>query len=99
MDFELNTFSEDFIHLPFILWQLLYFYTELLYRAPELLRAGPPSLVPGTQKGDSYSFGIVLYEIHTRRGPFGETGFTPMECLRRVLQIPATGCPYRLIFV
>ncbi|CAD7080488.1 unnamed protein product [Hermetia illucens] len=69
--------------------------TKLLYRSPELLRAGPPSMVPGSQKGDSYSFGIVLYEIHTRHGPFGETGLTPMECLRRVLQPPDNMGPYR----
>lgn len=59
---------------------------ELLYRAPELLRSGPANMVPGSQKGDIYSFGIVLYEIHTRHGPFGDIGLTPMECLKKVLQ-------------
>jgi guanylate cyclase, other len=41
-----------------------------LTRAPELLRLhNPPS--NGTQKGDVYSFGVLLYEIYGRKGPFG----------------------------
>lgn len=42
-----------------------------LSRAPELLRYfhNPPS--NGTQRGDVYSFAILLYEIYGRRGPFG----------------------------
>jgi guanylate cyclase, other len=41
-----------------------------LTRAPELLRLhNPPS--NGTQKGDVYSFGVMLYEIYGRKGPFG----------------------------
>lgn len=46
-----------------------------LWRAPELLRMQyPPSR--GTQKGDIYSFAIVLYEILGRVGPWGRTGLT-----------------------
>lgn len=70
-------------------------FTELLYRAPELLRSGPVNMVPGTTKGDVYSFGIILYEMHTRHGPFGETGITPMECLRKVLQPNDSATPFR----
>lgn len=43
-----------------------------LYRAPELLR-NPSPPAKGTQKGDVYSFGIVLYEILGRSGPWGST--------------------------
>ncbi|XP_059472834.1 atrial natriuretic peptide receptor 1 isoform X1 [Neocloeon triangulifer] len=46
------------------------FYTKLLWVAPELL---PLTIVPGTpatQKGDVYSFAIILEEIIVRGGPY-----------------------------
>lgn len=48
---------------------------RLLWRAPELLRDQnyPPR---GTQKGDVYSFGILLYEIIGRQGPWGNIPLT-----------------------
>ncbi|XP_035209039.1 guanylate cyclase 32E-like [Stegodyphus dumicola] len=43
---------------------------SLLWRAPELMRKlNPPAR--GTQKGDVYSFGIILFEIIGRKGPWG----------------------------
>ncbi|KAB0794058.1 hypothetical protein PPYR_13678 [Photinus pyralis] len=54
-----------------------------LWRAPELLRAEcPPSR--GTQKGDVYSFAIVLYEILGRSGPWGCTNMTHFEILEAI---------------
>ncbi|XP_044758334.1 guanylate cyclase 32E-like isoform X2 [Coccinella septempunctata] len=54
-----------------------------LYRAPELLRH--PSPPPrGTQKGDVYSFGIVLYEILGRSGPWGLPNLTAPDIINRV---------------
>ena len=50
---------------------------QLLYRAPEHLRA--PAHTEGSQKGDVYSFALILYEIHGRSGPFGCSGLSPAE--------------------
>ncbi|XP_071038589.1 guanylate cyclase 32E-like [Parasteatoda tepidariorum] len=44
---------------------------SLLWRAPELLRMiNPPSR--GSQKGDVFSFAIILFEIFGRNGPWGK---------------------------
>lgn len=46
------------------------FSSELLWVAPELI---PLTIIPGTpatQKGDVYSFAIILEEIIVRGGPF-----------------------------
>ncbi|XP_017772276.1 PREDICTED: guanylate cyclase 32E [Nicrophorus vespilloides] len=70
----------------------------LLYRAPELLRltdsylsSNPPG---GTQKGDVYSFGIILYELHSRHGPYGEIGLSAAEILNRIIHRNITA-PFR----
>ncbi|XP_047510982.1 atrial natriuretic peptide receptor 1-like isoform X1 [Pieris napi] len=45
------------------------YWTRLLWTAPELLRmADPPP--EGTQKGDVYSFAIIMHEIVNRQGVF-----------------------------
>lgn len=50
-----------------------------MWKSPELLRQldDPNGTVGGTQKGDVYAFGIILYEIIARRGPFGTTSLEP----------------------
>ncbi|KAM3963592.1 receptor-type guanylate cyclase Gyc76C [Aphomia sociella] len=61
-------------------------YRGLLWKSPELLRelGNPNGTVGGTQKGDVYAFGIILYEIIARRGPFGVTALEPKDIVERV---------------
>ena len=67
---------------------------DFLYRAPEHLRS--PERMPdnGTQKGDVYSFAIILYEMHSRKGPFGETELHVWEIIDRIIN-PGTGPLFR----
>ncbi|XP_030644329.1 atrial natriuretic peptide receptor 1 [Chanos chanos] len=61
------------------------YYARKLWTAPELLRAEcpPPS---GTQKGDVYSFGIILQELALLRGVFylESPPLSPKEIIERV---------------
>lgn len=68
--------------------------TRSLWRAPEILR-NPEELSRGTQKGDVYSFGIVLYEVVGRKGPWGEIKFTREEIVTRVRNPPVNGISFR----
>lgn len=90
-DFGLHAFKEGCDDVPDVQVKCL----KLLYRAPELLRSGVSSYDGGTQKGDIYSFGIVLHEIHTRHGPFGEQDISVMECLKRILNPIDPNHPFR----
>ncbi|XP_065221202.1 guanylate cyclase 32E [Planococcus citri] len=55
-----------------------------LYRAPELLSRNRNASIKGTQKGDIYSFGILLYEIVGRSGPWGDISIDDEEIIYRV---------------
>ncbi|XP_063002092.1 atrial natriuretic peptide receptor 1 isoform X2 [Elgaria multicarinata webbii] len=61
-------------------------FAKKLWTAPELLRVRAPSSPPGTQKGDTYSFGIILQEIALRNGVFYVEGtdLSPKEIIERV---------------
>ncbi|XP_018338733.1 PREDICTED: guanylate cyclase 32E-like [Trachymyrmex septentrionalis] len=69
----------------------------LLYKAPELLRCN--SLrelnVRDLQRGDVYSFAIVLYELQGRHGPFGITDLSANEILKRVEKPDYEISPFR----
>ncbi|KAK6170897.1 hypothetical protein SNE40_019184 [Patella caerulea] len=58
-------------------------YRNLLWRAPELLRS-KTTVHRGTQEGDVYSFGIIMFEIQGRMGPFGNIDLSPKEIIERV---------------
>uniref|UniRef100_A0A671W5S0 Guanylate cyclase n=1 Tax=Sparus aurata TaxID=8175 RepID=A0A671W5S0_SPAAU len=62
------------------------YYARELWMAPELLRMESPP-PQGTQKGDVYSFGIVLQEVALRRGAFYLEGdpLSPKEIVDRVV--------------
>lgn len=60
-------------------------FLELLWRAPEILRDQLSCCSKGTQKGDVYSFGIILYEILGRCGPWGNINLSPSEIIKRVI--------------
>lgn len=59
------------------------YYRDLLWVAPELLRI-PNRSLRGTQKGDVYSFAIILQEFHTREGPYSANFMEPKDIIRRV---------------
>ncbi|XP_051626980.1 atrial natriuretic peptide receptor 1 isoform X1 [Manacus candei] len=60
-------------------------FAKKLWTAPELLRMEEPP-ARGTQKGDVYSFGIILQEIALRNGVFYVEGvdLSPKEIIERV---------------
>ncbi|XP_035770167.1 atrial natriuretic peptide receptor 1-like [Neolamprologus brichardi] len=62
------------------------YYAQKLWMAPELLRMERPP-PQGTQKGDVYSFGIILQEVALRRGAFYLEGdpLSPKEIVDRVI--------------
>ncbi|XP_046396086.1 atrial natriuretic peptide receptor 1-like [Ischnura elegans] len=64
------------------------FWRSLLWTAPELLRMQHPP-PEGTQRGDVYSFAIIVHEILTRQGPFflscpEHQHYTPKDIVMRV---------------
>ncbi|XP_078611420.1 receptor-type guanylate cyclase Gyc76C-like [Branchiostoma floridae x Branchiostoma japonicum] len=59
------------------------YYRNLLWKAPELLR-GRSIQAGGTPKGDVYAFGIILYEIEGREGPYGTCAEDPKEIVEKV---------------
>lgn len=70
------------------------YYEGLLYTAPELISdLGKQSY--GTQKGDSYSFAIVLYEIYGRQGPFGDVDLSAKDIVDLVANVDNYYLPYR----
>ncbi|XP_066246519.1 guanylate cyclase 32E-like [Euwallacea similis] len=86
-DFGLHEFKSGQDDLNYAVKEL----KRSLWRAPELLRMEnrPPR---GTQKGDVYSFGIVLYEMIGRSGPWGNVAMEPTAIISQLkkegLEVP-----------
>lgn len=59
---------------------------DLLWCAPELLRMEKRPRC-GTLEGDIYSFAIILYEIHGRKGPYGDMDMSPQGNMQYMLYL------------
>ncbi|CAK9821911.1 Guanylate cyclase 32E [Anthophora retusa] len=83
-DFGLHEFKKDAECEP---CDVMKKYHGLLYRAPELLRStrSQEPTVRDYQRADVYSFGIVLYELQGRHGPYGITELSDSEILKKVI--------------
>ncbi|XP_015172076.1 PREDICTED: guanylate cyclase 32E isoform X2 [Polistes dominula] len=93
-DFGLHEFKRDAECEPS---DVMKKYHGLLYRAPELLRStglDEPS-ARDFQRGDVYSFAIVLYELQGRHGPFGITLLSAPEILKKIITRDPLKSPYR----
>nr|XP_045603831.1 receptor-type guanylate cyclase Gyc76C-like isoform X2 [Procambarus clarkii] len=73
------------------------FDRHMLWRPPELLRAGIDA--PGTKEGDVYSFGIILHEMIGRQGPYNtydsDTDDSSVIIKKLKAGSTVTGPPYR----
>ncbi|XP_078045416.1 guanylate cyclase 32E [Augochlora pura] len=93
-DFGLHEFKKDAECEP---CDVLKKYHGLLYRAPEFLRSNRTQIPTARdyQRGDVYSFAIVLYELQGRHGPYGISDISDSEILKKVIaRDPATE-PFR----
>lgn len=66
-------------------------FSEKQWTAPELLRIGAAAPPQGTQKGDVYSFALVLHEMLYRKGAFyrgEEDSPNPKEILDNLKKQP-----------
>ncbi|XP_070160139.1 guanylate cyclase 32E [Polyergus mexicanus] len=93
-DFGLHEFKRDAECDPS---DVIKKYHGLLYKAPELLRSTrylEKPTIRDFQRGDVYSFGIILYEIQGRHGPFGITELSAAEILKKIIARDS-GTPFR----
>ncbi|XP_063819399.1 guanylate cyclase 2G-like [Pseudophryne corroboree] len=70
-------------------------YSDLYWTAPELLRLGRFPF-QGTQKGDVYSFAIVMRELicNSEDGPYQDYNMEPQDVIRKIIA-PTSSVPMR----
>ncbi|XP_075071627.1 guanylate cyclase 2G-like [Mixophyes fleayi] len=70
-------------------------YSDLYWTSPELLRLGRFPF-QGTQKGDVYSFAIIMRELinNSEDGPFHDFNMEPQEIIRKII-FPNSAVPMR----
>ncbi|XP_026465471.1 atrial natriuretic peptide receptor 1-like isoform X2 [Ctenocephalides felis] len=85
-DYETSYYDDRFNKESHVYWK------QFLWTAPELLRMDSSKRPPaGTQKGDVYSFAIIVHEIVTRNGAFyRDDDMTPKEIVEGVRRGPKT---------
>ncbi|RZF32953.1 hypothetical protein LSTR_LSTR000823 [Laodelphax striatellus] len=83
---KLSDFGLQTLTTPSEIIKDIPYYTKLLWIAPELLSETTVPGNPSTQKGDVYSFAIILEEIVVRGGPFevARQIFTIQQILDRI---------------
>ncbi|XP_050390613.1 receptor-type guanylate cyclase Gyc76C [Patella vulgata] len=67
------------------------YYRNLLWKAPEFIRYPQQK---ASQRGDVFSFGIILHEIYGRMGPYGCYNLSPKEIVER-LGVKCNDPPFR----
>ncbi|CAG0893744.1 unnamed protein product, partial [Cyprideis torosa] len=60
---------------------------QIVFRAPEFLKNLALPSPRGTQKGDVYSFAMVLYAMTTRKRPWANSSFSLSEIIARVISL------------
>ncbi|XP_055954311.1 retinal guanylyl cyclase 2 [Patella vulgata] len=61
---------------------------DLLWTAPEYLRLEGNQIHKGSEKGDVYSFAIIMQEVALRSDPYSTTGLAPKEIFRKLKKPP-----------
>eukprot|EP01135_Chromosphaera_perkinsii_P009638 Nk52_evm88s1810 gene=Nk52_evmTU88s1810 len=62
-------------------------FVRKYWMAPEHAKEGQVIGFNGSQKGDVYSFGIIVQEIITRELPYAESDLEPNDIVRRVVKM------------
>lgn len=65
-----------------------FFFSEMLWTSPELLRNSKGNNKCGTQSGDVYSFGIIMQEVVVRGEPYCMLSLSAEEIVSKLKKPP-----------